>query len=1047
MLESIGVGAIGRVGVFDWHLCERKRMRTLLVVAVVACMLQVSWAIPQRRMGYCRERMDWAHLGPRPVSESLSADVGVKHASRTATKANLPSKYDLRDEGLVSSVKSQGAYSCCWAFAACGSLESALLRKLGPNCEFDFSERNIALWSGAEYEPEWDYNGFGLIDQGNNPAMVDAYFMRWAGPVLENDDPYPTETAPGLQFKQDAYGDFFRRTVARYFGGANVTLSFLSSLELGDWAIIDALAAEAGYGDKFRTNFVHTARVLNAAGKKVSVPNLNRDLIPESAFANCPDRQGPFPVRFHVQGSWRLPPRADSLDNETYKYALYRHGAISAAYYHNEIYRKVIVESTTGGGADSNKESLGVAGGANADRVAYYCPEKGLEPNHQILVVGWDDDFPAENFSITPPGNGAFLIKNSWGTYDDAGGYFWISYYDRTFARVKGDVASVYTRIDDTESAEGYDNVRSYDPMGLSGSMGMGSTTATAANMFVASTSETIRAVGTYLLQWNTKYTIQVYTGCTAGKPTSGVLAHTQSGTREFPGYETIDLATGIPIASGERYSVVVKLTTPGYTTPVPLQFDESSGLKHSRKKCSFLQGAKGAWTDLAAYDSKKPRSLSNGPKMFCCKAYTDNRVAFGFDGDAKQVFTGTLPDGAVLTVTVSEASGGVCQASAKVARNGKVVATYGARRVPVVDGVALLKSATGKDLWIALSGDERRGNLLTASLGGSRIEDFRSLNPNVTGYACGDFRVGVAATGFPEVLNETGRTITWTAKNLPAGVTIDPKTGCLSGAPTAVVKTVRTARVYATVSGGGCDSFPVPYLVEGLHGWAQGSKAGGGRGNAFTCTIGKTGKVSGKLFRGNTNWTFSATCLTSYEANDGAGCYRFSGVALHGGLRVPISFSIIPSILKNCSDTIPMSSIGLLEGTVGNETVFTAQSNIWGQSPYAAYAKVLAASSALKFSYGELQGLGESESLSLKFSKSGTVIAAGVFKGVYRGKRAWYKPSQSILLVPTSLQQDGVFRANVYPWFASNSTYRFQGFVEQIPLKWKQFYFRRDGE
>ena len=36
--------------------------------------------------------------------------------------------------------------------------------------------------------------------------------------------------------------------------------------------------------------------------------------------------------------------------------------------------------------------------------------------NHLVAVVGWDDSFPASNFSTTPAGNGAWLVKNSWGT-------------------------------------------------------------------------------------------------------------------------------------------------------------------------------------------------------------------------------------------------------------------------------------------------------------------------------------------------------------------------------------------------------------------------------------------------------------------------------------------------------------------------------------------------------------------------------------------------------------------------------------------------------
>lgn len=72
----------------------------------------------------------------------------------------------------------------------------------------------------------------------------------------------------------------------------------------------------------------------------------------------------------------------------------------------------------------------------NAQTGAYYYPSGGSE-DHGVLIVGWDDDYSKENFSQTPPGDGAWLVKNSWG--DGWGipngdgtrtGYFWVSFYD-----------------------------------------------------------------------------------------------------------------------------------------------------------------------------------------------------------------------------------------------------------------------------------------------------------------------------------------------------------------------------------------------------------------------------------------------------------------------------------------------------------------------------------------------------------------------------------------------------------------------------------------
>ncbi len=69
----------------------------------------------------------------------------------------------------------------------------------------------------------------------------------------------------------------------------------------------------------------------------------------------------------------------------------------------------------------------------NEETNAYYNNENEYS-NHSVTLVGWDDDYPKENFSITPQNNGAWLIKNSWGKYWGDNGYFWLSYEDTSIA-------------------------------------------------------------------------------------------------------------------------------------------------------------------------------------------------------------------------------------------------------------------------------------------------------------------------------------------------------------------------------------------------------------------------------------------------------------------------------------------------------------------------------------------------------------------------------------------------------------------------------------
>lgn len=67
------------------------------------------------------------------------------------------------------------------------------------------------------------------------------------------------------------------------------------------------------------------------------------------------------------------------------------------------------------------------------NRTAYYYPSKpGIQFNHRVLVVGWDDNYSLENFNPEnrPKSNGAWLIKNSAGTQYYDKGFMWVSYED-----------------------------------------------------------------------------------------------------------------------------------------------------------------------------------------------------------------------------------------------------------------------------------------------------------------------------------------------------------------------------------------------------------------------------------------------------------------------------------------------------------------------------------------------------------------------------------------------------------------------------------------
>lgn len=50
------------------------------------------------------------------------------------------------------------------------------------------------------------------------------------------------------------------------------------------------------------------------------------------------------------------------------------------------------------------------------DKVSYYNSDDNArnDSNHEVLIVGWDDDYSADHFEGVTK-NGAWLVRNSWG--------------------------------------------------------------------------------------------------------------------------------------------------------------------------------------------------------------------------------------------------------------------------------------------------------------------------------------------------------------------------------------------------------------------------------------------------------------------------------------------------------------------------------------------------------------------------------------------------------------------------------------------------------
>ena len=195
-----------------------------------------------------------------------------------------------------------------------------------------------------------------------------------------------------------------------------------------------------------------------------------------------------------------------------------------------------------------------------------YCYIGTEKPNHDVLIIGWDDNYPKENFATNLEGDGAFICQNSWGEDFGDDGVFYVSYYDTNV----GTHNVVYTRIEDTDN---YDHIYQSDLCGWRGKLGFEKEEIYAANVFTANGDESVAATGFYATSADTEYEVYVVNNF---KNESSLTTRTKvaSGTLEQSGYYTIDFDEPVDVAAGERFAVMLYLKTPGYEYPMAIEYD-----------------------------------------------------------------------------------------------------------------------------------------------------------------------------------------------------------------------------------------------------------------------------------------------------------------------------------------------------------------------------------------------------------------------------------------------------------------------------------------
>lgn len=236
----------------------------------------------------------------------------------------------------------------------------------------------------------------------------------------------------------------------------------------------------------------------------------------------------------------------DGKDYEKIKEAVFKYGGVQTSIYNG-------LRSSHSSSPYYNKET---------DAYCYIGTEK---PNHDVIIIGWDDSYPKENFSVDLEGDGAFICQNSWGKEFGQDGVFYISYYDTNV----GTHNVVYTKVEDTDN---YDNIYQSDLCGWVGQLGYNKDSIYGANVYTTAQAEELVAASFYATGKDTQYELYVVRNFENESSFSERIP-VASGTLSNAGYYTVEFNQGIALAAGERYAIVLHIITPNSIRPMAIEY------------------------------------------------------------------------------------------------------------------------------------------------------------------------------------------------------------------------------------------------------------------------------------------------------------------------------------------------------------------------------------------------------------------------------------------------------------------------------------------
>ena len=471
--------------------------------------------------------------------------------------AERPGKWNLSDkifsDGLddsvyVTPVKFQNPFGTCWGFASIAAAETSILGS------------GLAAADGYAAEADPD-NGVKELDLSEKHLV---YFIN-----KQIDDPSHSQYGEGIT--------------------DDGTLSVPDKLNMGGRMTFAAGLFAAGIGvnleDRVDPNDDNRSMkdILSYRGKNGTVMKRNINGVRESyCYDDEDDWSIPSKYRFYqsysLKQAYELPSPAGKNDNGEYVYNEAGTLAIKDQLLAN---RAVAI----GFHADSYMPSQEAGDGQYISKKWAHYTYNPEGANHGVTIVGYDDSYPKENFveGHQPPENGAWLVKNSWGSGEEefpnkgpgnwgienedgkGTGYFWLSYYDQSISMLEA------FEFDKSNVGKKY-YVDQYDYMPVNQVYTLETEYVNKmANVFRAEECEVLDQVTCVTTRPGTRVTNKIYILNDNFKdPEDGVLVAECQDTFELGGFHKMDVGIRQMIQKNQYYSVVQTLELPdgqGYET------------------------------------------------------------------------------------------------------------------------------------------------------------------------------------------------------------------------------------------------------------------------------------------------------------------------------------------------------------------------------------------------------------------------------------------------------------------------------------------------